>query len=179
MVIFTYYKFEKIIMKHVVNLFLILLVISSCSSSNSNMKNPITGEKPTPGFFSKDSKKGISLKEIFDFKNKKGISTNVNAYLWRASLNILSFAPLISTDALGGTIITDWYVNKKIKNERLKVMAIIKTAELKSNGISVKVHVQKFKDGSWSETFTNKELEANIENNILNEARNLRINSYK
>jgi hypothetical protein len=143
------------------------------------MKNPITGEKPTPGLFSKDSKKGISLKEIFDFKNKKGISTNVNAYLWRASLNILSFAPLISTDALGGTIITDWYVNKKIKNERLKVMAIIKTAELKSNGISVKVHVQKFKDGSWSETFTNKELEANIENNILNEARNLRINSNK
>ena len=179
MVIFTYYKFEKIIMKYVVKLFLILLVISSCSSSNSNMKNPITGEKPTPGLFSKDSKKGISLKEIFDFKNKKGISTNVNAYLWRASLNILSFAPLISTDALGGTIITDWYVNKKIKNERLKVMAIIKTAELKSNGISVKVHVQKFKDGSWSETFTNKELEANIENNILNEARNLRINSYK
>jgi len=166
-------------MKYVVKLFLILLVISSCSSSNSNMKNPITGEKPTPGLFSKDSKKGISLKEIFDFKNKKGISTNVNAYLWRASLNILSFAPLISTDALGGTIITDWYVNKKIKNERLKVMAIIKTAELKSNGISVKVHVQKFKDGSWSETFTNKELEANIENNILNEARNLRINSYK
>ena len=166
-------------MKHVIKLFLILLVISSCSSSNSNMKNPITGEKPTPGLFSKDSKKGISLKEIFDFKNKKGISTNVNAYLWRASLNILSFAPLISVDALGGTIITDWYVNKKIKNERLKVMAIIKTAELKSNGISVKVHVQKFKDGSWSETFTNKELEANIENNILNEARNLRINSNK
>ena len=179
MVIFTYYKFEKIIMKHVVKLFFILLVFSSCSSSNSNMKNPITGEKPTPGLFSKDAQKGVSLKEIFDFKNKKGISTNVNAYLWRASLNILSFAPLISTDAVGGTIITDWYVNKKIKNERLKVTAFIKTSELKSNGINVKVHVQKFKNGSWSETFTNNELEAKIENNILNEARNLRINSYK
>ena len=166
-------------MKHVIRLLLIILVISSCSSNNSNIINPVTGEKPSPGLFSRDSKKGISLSEIFDFKNKNGISTNVNAYLWRASLNILSFAPLISTDAVGGTIITDWYVNKKIKNERLKVMAIIKTAELKSNGISVKVHVQKFKDGSWSETFTNKELEANIENNILNEARNLRINSYK
>ena len=169
-------------MKHVIRLFLILLVISSCSSNNSNPKNPITGEKPTPGLFSKDSKKGISLNEIneiFDFKNKNGINTNVNAYLWRASLNILSFAPLISTDALGGTIITDWYVNNKIKNERIKVTAFIKTAELKSNGISVKVHVQKFKDGSWSETFTNNELETKIENNILNEARNLRINSYK
>ena len=172
-------KYELITMKHVIRLFLILLAISSCSSNKSNIKNPVTGEKPTPGLFSRDSKKVISLSEIFDFKNKNGISTNVNAYLWRASLNILSFAPLISTDAVGGTIITDWYVNKKIKNERLKVMAIIKTAELKSNGISVKVHVQKFKDGFWSETFTNKELEANIENNILNEARNLRINSYK
>jgi len=166
-------------MKHVIRLFLILLIISSCSSINSNIKNPLTGEKPTPGLFSRDSKKGISLNEIFDFKNKNEINTNVNAYLWRASLNILSFAPLISTDALGGTIITDWYVNNKIKNERIKVTAFIKTAELKSNGISVKVHVQKFKDGSWSETFTNKELETKIENNILNEARNLRINSYK
>ncbi|MDA9564905.1 DUF3576 domain-containing protein [Alphaproteobacteria bacterium] len=166
-------------MKHVIRLFLILLIISSCSSINSNIKNPLTGEKPTPGLFSRDSKKGISLNEILDFKNKNEINTNVNAYLWRASLNILSFAPLISTDALGGTIITDWYVNNKIKNERIKVTAFIKTAELKSNGISVKVHVQKFKDGSWSETFTNKELETKIENNILNEARNLRINSYK
>ena len=166
-------------MKHAVKLFLILLCISSCTSNNSNVKNPITGEKPTPGLFSKDSKKGISLNEILDFNNKKGISTNVNGFLWRASLNILSVAPLISTDAVGGTIITDWYVNKKIKNERLKVTAFIKTEELKSNGISVKVHLQKFKDGSWSETSTSKELETKIEENILNEARNLRINSYK
>ena len=166
-------------MKHVIRLFLILLIISSCSSINSNIKNPLTGEKPTPGLFSRDSKKGISLNEILDFKNKNEINTNVNAYLWRASLNILSFAPLISTDALGGTIITDWYVNNKIKNERIKVTAFIKTAELKSNGISVKVHVQKFKDGSWSETFTNKELETKIEDNILNEARSLRINSNR
>ena len=70
-------------MKHVIRLFLILLVISSCSSNNSNPKNPITGEKPTPGLFSKDSKKGISLNdinEIFDFKNKNGISTNAVSY---------------------------------------------------------------------------------------------------
>jgi len=166
-------------MKHVIKLFLIVSVISSCSSNNSNVKNPITGEKPTPGLFSKDSKKGISLKEIFDFKNKEGISANVNGFLWRASLNILSVAPLISTDAVGGTIITDWYLNKKNKNERLKVTAFIKTDELKSNGISIKVHVQKFKDGYWSETYTNKELEIKIEDSILNEARNLRINSYK
>ena len=168
MVKYIHYKFELIIMKHVIKLFLILLVISSCSGNNTSLKNPVTGEKPTPGLFSKDSKKGISLNEILDFKNKKGDSINVNAFLWRASLNILSIAPLISTDAVGGTIITDWYVNKKIKNERLKMTAFIKTGELKSNGISVKVHIQKFQNGFWSETFSNKELATKIEENILN-----------
>ena len=107
------------------------------------------------------------------------MGVNINGYLWRASLNVLSVAPLISTDALGGIIITDWYVNKNSKNQRLKMTAFIKTPELRSEGIGVKVHIQNFKDGSWSETFTNKELETKIENNILNEARNLRINSKK
>ena len=152
---------------------------SACSSNRASVTNPITGEKSNPGLFSKDASKGISLDEILNPQNKDNVGANINGYLWRASLNVLSTAPLISTDALGGVIITDWYVNKKIKNERLKVTAFIKTPELKSNGISVKVHVQKFKNGSWSETFTNNELEAKIENNILNEARNLRINSYK
>ena len=70
-------------------------------------------------------------------------------------------------------------INKKDKNQRMKITAFIKTAELKSTGIGVKVHIQSLKDGYWSETYTNKDLEIKIENNILNEARNLRINSKK
>jgi hypothetical protein len=35
----------------------------------------------------------------------------VNAYLWRASLDTLSFLPLASADPYGGVIITDWYAN--------------------------------------------------------------------
>ena len=85
--------------------------------------------------------------------------------------------PLISTDALGGTIITDWYVNKNIKNQRIKITAFIKTSELRSDGISVKVHLQNLNDGIWSDIVTNKDLEIQIENQILNEARNLRISS--
>ena len=33
----------------------------------------------------------------------------VNAYLWRAALDTLSFMPLASADPFGGVIITDWY----------------------------------------------------------------------
>ena len=153
-----------------------ILLISSCSGNNT-ITNPITKEKPKPGLFSKDASKGISLSDLINPQNNDGISVNVNAFLWRASLKVLSIAPLISTDALGGTIITDWYVNKNIKNQRIKITAFIKTSELRSDGISVKVHLQNLDNGIWSDIVTNKDLEIKIENQILNEARNLRINS--
>ena len=159
-----------------INFMIIILMISSCSG-NQSVTNPVTGEKPTPGLFSKDSEKGISISDILNRESTESISVNVNGYLWRASLDVLSIAPLISTDALGGTIITDWYVNKNIKNKRIKIMAYIKTSELRSDGISVKVHVQKLESGVWTDTYTDKKLASQIENNILNEARNYRINS--
>ena len=159
-------------------IFLTALAISSCSN-NRVVTNPITGEKPTPGIFSKDASKGISLDQILNPQNKDGISANVNGFLWRASLDVLSIAPLISTDALGGTIITDWYINKNIKNQRIKISAFIKTSELRSDGIDIKVHLQSKENGVWSDTMTNEKLETQIENQILNEARILRINSLK
>jgi len=159
-------------------IFLTALAISSCSN-NQVVTNPITGDKSTPGIFSKDASKGISLDQILNPQNRDRLSANVNGFLWRASLDVLSIAPLISTDALGGAIITDWYINKNIKNQRIKITAFIKTSELRSDGIDIKVHVQKKENGTWSDTMTNEELEAKIEDQILNEARILRINSLK
>ena len=152
------------------------IILLGCSSNDSVVSNTVTGEKRTPGIFSKDSTKGMSLSDILNSQSSEN-SVNVNGYLWRASLNILSVAPLISTDALGGTIISDWYINKNIKNKRIKIMAYIKTSELRSDGISVKVHVQNLKNGFWNETYTDEKLASQIENNILNKARNYRINS--
>ena len=160
-------------------LVILFFIISSCSSDSKFASSQIQADKPIPGLFSKDENEGISLDQILNPQIKDNVGTNINGYLWRASLNVLSIAPLISTDALGGVIITDWYVDKNSKNQRLKITAFIKTAELKSNGIGVKVHIQNFKDGSWSETFTSKDLETKIEDNILNEAINLRRNSKK
>ena len=156
---------------------ILLFTFTACSSNNEIYTNPISGKKANPGIFSKDAEKGISLSDVLSPKDKGSDNINVNGYLWRASLNILSIAPLISTDALGGTIITDWYTYKNIKNKRIKIMAYIKTSELRSDGISVKVHVQKLKNGFWSETYADDNLASQIEDNILNEARNNRINS--
>ena len=157
---------------------MLVSIISSCSN-NKIVTNPVTGEKPNPGLFSKDASKGISLDTVLNPQNNDGISANVNGYLWRASLDVLSIAPLVSTDALGGIIITDWYINKDIVNQRVKITAFIKTSELRSDGIEIKVHLQEKKNDSWFDTVRNINLETQIENQILNEARNLRINSLK
>jgi len=154
------------------------LMILSCSNSQT-VPNPVTGKKIEPGIFSKNAEKGVSITDILNPKDRGGISANVNGFLWRASLDVLSIAPLISTDALGGTIITDWFIHKNIKNQRIKITAFIKTSELRSDGIEVKVHIQKKEDGVWSDIMTNNKLRTQIEDQILNEARILRINSLK
>lgn len=164
-------------MKKNILIFIFTLLLSSCSSGDFFNENPVEGTKGEPGLFSKDSSKGISLSDILSGKDNQAGNINVNAYLWRASLNILSIAPLISTDALGGTIISDWYVNKDIINQRLKITAFIIGSELRSDGIKIKVHIQNFKNNNWSETYNDIDLANKIEENILNEARNLRVNS--
>lgn len=157
-------------------LFLPLMI--NCSGKNFLKAEQEEKEIVEPGLFSKDAKKGVSIIDLFGSDENK-TAINVNGYLWRATLNVLSIAPLISTDALGGTVITDWYVNEKIKNKRIKISAYITSSELRSDGISIKVHVQDLINGNWAETTTNKNLETQIENNILNEARILRVNSLK
>ena len=163
--------------KFILAIFFLPLMIN-CSGKNFLKAEQEEKEIVEPGLFSKDAKKGVSITDLFGSDENK-TAINVNGYLWRATLNVLSIAPLISTDALGGTVITDWYVNEKIKNKRIKISAYITSSELRSDGISIKVHVQDLINGNWAKTTTNKNLETQIENNILNEARILRVNSLK
>ena len=153
----------------------IAVFLTACSTNNDTVKNTT---KPEPGLFSKDASVGINITDLLGPRSDE-TSINVNGYLWRASLDVLSIAPLISTDALGGIIITDWYTNKNIKDKRIKITAHIRTSELRSDGIKVKVHVQKLIDNIWSDTVTDNNLASKIEDNILNEARNLRVNANK
>ena len=155
----------------------ILLTVSSCSDYKTVVSNNLTGEKQRPILVLEDTSKDVLLSKIINPQNLDGV--NVNGYLWRATLNILSVAPLISTDALSGTIITDWYANKNIQNQRLKIKVYINSNELKSESIKIKVEIQSFKNNIWSQPLTSKSLAIQIEDSILNEARNLKLNLDK
>ena len=73
----------------------------------------------------------------------------VNAYLWRAALDTLSFMPLLSAEPNSGTIISDWKVNPSNSNERTKVDVFIVGNELRADSLNVTVHREVMQNGNW------------------------------
>ena len=143
---------------------LILLSLFSCTSNNNDV--PI--EKGEPGLFSKDTKKGLSITDFLNKDKLENKSFYVNSFLWRASLDVLSFAPFQSTDAFGGILVTEWY---KKNNKQIKLIATISSRELRSEGIKLKVFVKNKKN----EVSEDQDLARKIENLILTKARSLRL----
>ena len=71
----------------------------------------------------------------------------VNAYLWRAALDTLSFATLADVDAAGGVISTDWYANPSAPNERVKVTVTILDQDLRADALRVSASRQTMQAG--------------------------------
>ena len=102
----------------------------------------------------------------------------VNSYLWRASLDTLAFMPLASADPIGGTIITDWYINPEKTDERLKATVYILDTRLRADGLNVTVFKQtKDASGQWVDAPVSGQTDIDIENSILTRARQLRLSN--
>ena len=104
----------------------------------------------------------------------------VNGYLWRATLDTLSFMPLQSADPYGGVIVTDWYTNPEKPDERFKCTVYILDSRLRADGLNVAVFKQN-RDGAgnWVDAPTAGQTETDIENSILTRARQLRLSNIK
>jgi hypothetical protein len=108
---------------------------------------------------------------------RSGIS--VNSFLWRATLDTISFLPLSSADPFGGVVLTDWYAPPKAPKERYKLSVFILSRQLRANGIRVAVHRQKLDGSVWRTSPVAKDTSVKLENQILMRARQLRVASLK
>jgi len=100
----------------------------------------------------------------------------VNSFLWRASLDTVSFMPLNTTDPFGGVIITDWYQTPESPNERFKLTVFILDRELRADGVRVNAFRQEKNDADeWVDAEIDPEISVQIENAILTRARQLRV----
>jgi hypothetical protein len=102
----------------------------------------------------------------------------VNSFLWRATLDTLSFMPLASADPYGGVVITDWYTNPEKPDERFKCTVYILDTRLRADGLNVSVFKQiRNAAGQWVDNPVAGQTETDIENAILTRARQLRLST--
>ena len=99
---------------------------------------------------------------------------SVNAYLWRATLETLSFMPLASADPAGGVIITDWYSPPSAESERFKAQAYVLGRQLRSDGVRVQVFRQILRNGQWIDQPASTSTNSEMEDRVLSRARELR-----
>lgn len=114
-----------------------------------------------------------------DSSNKGEIGVGVNSFLWRASLDTISFIPLKSADPFGGVILTEWYSPSTTPNERIKVDILIIDRQLRADGVKVSVFRQKRQGNDWIDQPVDAQTATQLENVILTRARQLRIDSGK
>lgn len=107
-----------------------------------------------------------------------GPAIAVNSYLWRASLDTISFFPMAQVDAFGGVIITEWYSLPEAPGERYKLNVYILGRELRADGVRVAAFRQvQAADGGWRDAPVAEDTAAKLENAILTRARQMRINT--
>ena len=98
----------------------------------------------------------------------------VNAYLWRAALDTLSFAPMAQVDSSGGVIVTDWYTDPNVPGERVKITATILDRDLRADALRVAASRQVMQGGQWIEAPVAAATVQKLEEIILTKARDLR-----
>jgi hypothetical protein len=109
-----------------------------------------------------------------DLAASKVTTIGVNSYLWRASLDTLSFMPLLQTDSNGGVIVTDWYVNPNTPTERMKVTVTVLDQDLRADALRVAALREISRGGQWVSAPVQAATVQKLEDIILTRARDLR-----
>ena len=108
--------------------------------------------------FGGDEKKGGT----FDFASSNP--------LWRASLDTISFLPLISANYSGGIIISDWYSGNN-ENEAIKITIRFLTNEIRADALEIKVFQKRCGvQSNCAITENDGEIVKDLKKNILRKA---------
>ena len=92
--------------------------------------------------------------------------------LWKATLDILDFMPLVSANYSGGIVITDWYSENDTPNESVKISIRFLTNEIRSDALDINVFLKKCSQNmtNCSISKNNNDLVADLNLNILKKA---------
>lgn len=159
---------------------LFLLFFCACSGNVKRSGAPIDSDdrhKLTFGSLLGDDFLTIGGPKKKQDQTPSNFSVKVNPFLWQASLETLSFMPLVSADAGGGIIVSDWYVDANKPNERIKITIHFLDNQLKADSIKLHLHKQVLKNNSWVSQGLDESSALQLEEIIIKHARNLKVKS--
>ena len=100
--------------------------------------------------------------------------------LWRATLDILEFAPLSNVDYGGGIIITDWYSSDSNIDKSIKISIQFLSDEIRADGLVVKIYQKNcISNSNCSVKLTETDLNQEIKLAILKKAALIKRNDIK
>jgi hypothetical protein len=156
----------KGISKLLIMLFITALLLNSCGGFKKvdARKTPLKGMDRARK--NVEEGRGISLKNL----GKRGGSMNYEFSssnpMWRASLEILDFLPLVTVDYSGGVIITDWYSDISNNNDAIKITLRFLSNEVQSNSLKIIVHQKRCSKDLPTSCSVNK-IDSKIEEELI------------
>ena len=154
--------------------------LAGCAGAKVEQKFPSSSNRELSGDTDIYSSGGPGLfgsNKIFSSKKKKetaGSGIGVNAYIWRAALDTVSFMPIASADPFGGTIFTDWYEDPATPGERYKLNVLILDRDLKVDSLRVNAFKQVKVRDVWQHQASPEGMSRQLEDSILTRARQMR-----
>ena len=160
------------------------VLLSSCAGEEGSVPDLMTIGGETVDMSKRETIFGGDLLTFGGEPNRAapggGIGVGVNAFLWRASLDVVSSWPVSSADPFGGVIITDWYAPPETPRERFKFNIFILGRALRADGVRVSIFKQILNArGEWQQAVLQTKTQTLVENSILTRAQQFRAGSLK
>jgi hypothetical protein len=154
------------------------LVLSSCSDIKGEQNFPKSDEVKRQERGGKLGDEGGIKLNLFGGNNEDS-SLGVNSFLWRAALDAVAKMPIQSTDAVGGTIITDWYFMENNPNMRYRINILVLDSKLHANAVRANIFRQRKNGSEWIDEPQSDADNRELEDIILTKARDLRVQKIK
>jgi hypothetical protein len=124
----------------------ILLIAIFFITSGCGIYKPVDARKVSPSAeerAKKNIEEGRGFK-LFNSNRADGTFQFASSNeLWRASLDVIDFMPLLSVNYSGGIIVTDWYSTDQTSNESIKISIRFLSNELRADALDIKVFNKK------------------------------------
>ena len=170
-------SFFSKLLKNILIILIFLGILSSCgiykySDAKKNPTNVHERQKKNL-----EEGKGFRLSDIN--KRSGDFQFATSNPLWRAGIDILSFAPLSNVDYAGGVIVTDWFSDLE-KNEQIKITVRFLSNEIRADGINIIIHKKKCNEvNSCKTNKVESDLNSEIKLAILKKAAQIKISDSK